>query len=283
MEKEKLLVKEEILKKFEKYLIERENARATIEKYVRDTGKFLDYLGEREVTKELLMAYKTCLMEEYAASSVNSMLVALNQFLLFIEMGKLKLKRIRVQRVFGMEEEKELSKEEYMLLLKTAREEGKGQLALIMETICSTGIRVSELKFFRVENIKNGIIKIWNKGKYRLVILPSMLQKKLEAYILRNKIRKGCIFVTRNHREKNRSNIWKEMKRLAKAAGIEENKIFPHNLRHLFARTFYKVTKNLLVLADILGHSSLDVTRIYASEGIKEWKKCVESLDLLRE
>ena len=167
------------------------------------------------------------------------------------------------------------------MLVRTARQYGKEQIAMIMETMCATGIRVSELKFFRVENIKGGVIRVWNKGKYRMVILPEILRKKLLIYIGKNRIRSGVIFRTRTGREKNRSNIWKEMKVIGDLAGVSLRKVFPHNLRHLFARTFYRETKNLINLADILGHSNLDVTRGYASDGIKEWKRNMEKINLI--
>lgn len=162
-----------------------------------------------------------------------------------------------------------------------ARRDKKEQIAMIMETMCATGIRVSELRFFRVENIQRGIVKVWNKGKCRLVILPQLLKKKLLIYINKNCIRSGVIFRTRSGRAKDRSNIWREMKEAAERAGIDPQKAFPHNLRHLFARTFYRETKNLINLADILGHSSLEVTRIYASDGLNEWKRNIERTRLL--
>lgn len=152
---------------------------------------------------------------------------------------------------------------------------------MMMETICATGIRVSELKFFRAEKIRRGVICVWNKGKYRMIILPELLRKKLLVYAAKRKIRKGSIFCTKSGKEKDRSNIWREMKALAGESGIAGEKIFPHNLRHLFARTFYRETKNLIHLADILGHSSLETTRIYTMEGMREWRKNIEKTRLL--
>ena len=152
-----------------------------------------------------------------------------------------------------------------------------------METICATGIRVSELKFFNVNSIKTGIVEVRNKGKQRVVLLPEKLRKRLLLYTAKNKIRSGPVFCTRSGKTKDRSNIWKEMKKLAEKAGIDAGKVFPHNLRHLFARTFYRATKNLIHLSDILGHSSVEVTRIYAREGIWEWKRSLDRMDLLEE
>ena len=220
-------------------------------------------------------------MEKYAPASTNSMLVALNQYLMFRDLGRLRLKRVKVQRSDLMGEKKMLTKEEFRRLVRTARGEGKGQIAMIMETMCATGIRVSELRYFRAENVRSGMVKVWNKGKYRMVILPEILKQKLLIYISKNQIKKGPVFCTRTGREKNRSNIWKEMKGVAAAAGVSLKKVFPHNLRHLFARTFYRETKNLVILADILGHSSLQVTKIYAADGIKEWKKSLERIELI--
>lgn len=276
------VVREEDMNEFRYYLQERENSEATIEKYMRDVKKFTIFAGTDEpVGKEKLLEYKEWLIENYAVSSVNSMLVALNQFLVFLEKGRLRLRRIKVQRLDALCMDRVLDKKEFQKLVRTARQQGKDQIAMIMETMCATGIRVSELKFFHVENVRNGIVRVWNKGKYRMVILPELLRKKLLLYIGRNGIRSGVIFRTRTGREKNRSNIWKEMKVIGELANISLKKVFPHNLRHLFARTFYRETKNLINLADILGHSNLDVTRGYASDGIKEWKRNIEKIKLL--
>lgn len=282
MEKSDKRIGAEELRRFEAYLRDKESSPATIEKYLRDIRTFLKFAGEEsEVNKEKLLEYKDWLIQKYSVNSVNSMLVALNQFLIFLELGRLKLKRIKVQRMDIQYMGKELSKEEFRILVRTARKEGREQLAMIMETMCATGVRVSELRFFRAETVRNGMIKVWNKGKCRLVLLPGILRKKLILYMKKNGIRSGMIFCTRNGKEKNRSNIWREMKQLAERAGISLQKVFPHNLRHLFARTFYKETKNLINLADLLGHSNLEVTRVYASEGINEWKKNLERVKLL--
>ena len=179
--------------------------------------------------------------------------------------------------------DKTREREEFLRLVRTARGQGKEQIAMIMETMCATGIRVSELKFFRVENLKSGMIRVWNKGKYRIVILPEVLRKKLLAYAGKHRIRSGMIFCTRTGREKNRSNIWREMKKISELAGVRLEKVFPHNLRHLFARTFYKMTKDLINLADILGHSSVEVTRIYTSDSINEWRRNLDRMEILEE
>lgn len=283
------------LKKFEIYLEERENSPATISKYMRDVRTFLNYrercgaqafendMLAEEIDKKQLLSYKQWLIQNYSVSSVNSMIVALNQFLIFIGLGRLRLRRVRVQTQGFSNIGKELTKAEFQRLVDCAKKEDKRQLALIMETMCATGIRISELQFFRVENVKNGVIKVQNKGKYRLILIPKLLRKKLLLYIKKEGIRSGVIFCTRSGKAKDRSNIWREMKQLAKKAGIDGKKVFPHNLRHLFARVFYKTTKNLINLANILGHSNLNTTRIYASEGIEEWKKNMEEMTLIEE
>ena len=284
MQRETILITYGMVEEFKAYLMERENASATIEKYVRDVKAFIKFSGVSQgITKEHLLRYKQWLLEHYSVSSANSMIVALNQFLIFMEQGRLRLKRVRVQKRNFESMGRELALKEFRHLVRVARKQGREQLAMMMETMCATGIRVSELKFFRVETIRSGMVKVWNKGKYRHVIIPEALRKKLLIYIGKNGITKGPVFVTRSGRAKNRSNIWREMKQLAAASGIHPDKIFPHNLRHLFARTFYKATKNLINLADILGHSNLDVTRLYASEGIWEWKRNLETIGIIEE
>lgn len=279
MRRNEVELRREQIEEFRQYLYERENARATIQKYISDIETFFNYLaGEAIVDKQKLLDYKEWLLRRYAVSSVNSMLAALNQFLEFLELDFLKVKRIKVQKSLFLQEEKELTREEYRKLVQTALAEGKEQLALCMETIASTGIRISELEFFTVESIRRDYIEIVNKGKYRRIFLPKVLRQKLLFFARKNGIRRGAIFITRTGKKKCRSNIWREMKALKEKAGINGNKIFPHNLRHLFARTYYSITKDLAGLGDLLGHSSLNVTRIYTSNTGKIYQK---QLDLL--
>ncbi len=267
---------------FRSYLLERECAPATIVKYETDIKTFFNYMEETKIiTKKSLLEYKSWLMEHYAPASVNSMLVALNQFLVSLGMERWKIKRVKIQRQNVREDEKELNVQEYLCLVKTARELGKDRLAMILETICATGIRVSELQAFRTDNVKKGVVKVWNKGKYRIVVLPEKLRKKLLVYMAKHKIQEGRIFITSGGKPMNRSNIWADMKKLSLASGIQKEKLFPHNLRHLFARSFYKNTGNLMRLADILGHSNLETTRIYTSEGIEEWRNEIEKVGLI--
>lgn len=278
-----VVIQETQLKAFEDYLYERENARATIQKYKSDAATFLRYLGdERRVDKSRVLAYKEWLVTHYAVSSVNSMLASVNQFLIFLECRELTVKPLKVQRSLFLKEEKELSKEEYRKLVKTARQEGKEQIALCMETIAATGIRISELRYFTVEKVKKGRIEICNKGKYRRIFLTDDIRKKLLNYCKTAGVREGQIFVTRTGKPKDRSNLWKEMKRLKEKAGVCASKIFPHNFRHLFARVYYTCTKDLAGLADLLGHSSLNVTRIYTSNTGEVYQKQLEKMTALR-
>ena len=276
-------IKREQIGAFREYLNQRENADATIKKYITDISTFLRYLNnESTIDKQKLLDYKEWLLRRYAVSSVNSMLAALNQFLEFLNLSFLKVKRVKVQNNLFLKDEKELIKEEYRRLVKTAAKEGREQLALCIETIASTGIRISELEFFTVESVRRDYIEIVNKGKYRRIFLPKVLRQKLILFARKHGVQKGAIFVTRNGKPKNRSNIWREMKALEEKAGISGNKVFPHNLRHLFARIYYSVTKDLAGLADLLGHSSLNVTRIYTSNTGKIYQKQLDSLVDLR-
>nr|WP_177296974.1 tyrosine-type recombinase/integrase [uncultured Blautia sp.] len=273
----------EKIREFEIYLYERENAEATIKKYMTDIKTFFRYLGDDlRIDKKKIMDYKKRLLQSYTVNSVNSMLAALNQFLDFLGLGILKIKRVKIQKSLFLREEKELTIEEFKRLLKTAAKEGKEQLALCMETIVSTGIRVSELKFFTVEEVKKEDIVISNKGKYRKILLPKELRRKLLQFAKRQAITKGPIFVTRNGKPKSRTSIWKEMKALKQKAGVEGSKIFPHNLRHLFARMYYEVTKDLVGLGDLLGHSSLNVTRIYTSNTRKIYQKRLDMMNRMK-
>ena len=267
------------IKEFSQFLLERENAEATVKKYVTDIRTFFEYLNENlKVDKNVLLQYKEWLIQRYAINSINSMLAALNQFLKFLNVGKLKMKRIKVQKQPFLQDQKELTEKECRKLIAAAMAEGKEQLALCIETIACTGIRISEIKYFTVESVKSGKIEIYNKGKYRRIFLPKILQKKLLSYCRNNKIIGGWIFVTKNGKLKDRSNIWREMKQLKEKAGVAESKIFPHNFRHLFARIYYKATKDITGLADLLGHSSINVTRIYTATTESVFQKKLDKI-----
>lgn len=265
---------------FHEYLIQEEKSMATVEKYLRDVRTFLVFGGKTAVTKELVMSYKRNLIEKaYAVRSINSMLASLNSLLVFLGWNDCKVKSIKTQRQTYCAEEKELTKAEYMRLLETA--EKNEQLHLIMQTICGTGIRVSELRHFTVEAVRCGEIIVQCKGKVRTILVPGKLKKLLLRYAKKNGIHSGIIFRTRNGRPLHRSNIWARMKRLCTDAGIRPGKVFPHNLRKLFARTFYGIEKDIAKLADILGHSSINTTRIYIMTTGTEHRRKMERLGLV--
>lgn len=274
-----ITIEEKSILKFEQFLYERENAEATIQKYKRDLQTFFRFLGgERIVTKAELLEYKAWLIKKYKINSVNSMLASVNQFFEFLDATHLKVKRIRTQKNLFLQEEKELTEVEYVKLIQTAIDEGKKQLSLCIETIGATGIRISELKYFTVETVKKGRIEIFNKGKYRTIFIPGIIRKKLLDYCKTENLKTGAIFITRSGKPKDRSNIWREMKALKARAGIREEKIFPHNLRHFFARKYYDFTKDIAGLADLLGHSNMNVTRIYTSNTGRIYQKQLDEL-----
>ncbi len=268
------------LKEFAAYLRREEKSKATIEKYLRDTTAFARFAGNAPVTKELVIAYKKRLLDKgYAVRSINSMLASLNSLLIYLGWSDCKTKNIRQQRQTYCPEEKELTREEYTRLVHAAQ--GQPRLCLVLKTICGTGIRVSELKAFTVEAVRRGEVTIHCKGKTRTILVPGTLKAMLLAYAKQEKIRGGAIFVTRAGRPLDRSNLWEQMKKLCKAAGVCASKVFPHNLRKLFARTFYGVEKDIAKLADILGHSSVETTRIYIMTTGKEHRRKIEGLGLV--
>lgn len=254
---------EENLRKYKVYLEEEEKSAATVEKYLRDAGAFLTYIDGKEITKSEVIRYKESLMEEYAPASVNSMLVALNGFLRFINKADCCVKLLKIQRQMFCRQEKELTKEEYQKLVKAT--EGN-RLFYVLQTICGTGIRVSELRYITVEAVYAGKAVVNCKNKTRVIFIPANLQKLLKKYIKKTGLTTGSVFVSKNGKPLNRSNIWRDMKALCRKAGIAPEKVFPHNLRHLFARTFYGIEKDIVKLADILGHTNVDTTRIYTAE-----------------
>lgn len=271
-----------MIKKFENHLVEEEKSRATIEKYVRDVIALAKFLGKEEASKIKLLEYKSKLLAEYAPASVNSIIASINSFFEFYCCSDLKIKSLRIQKKIFINKEKELSKSEYEKLLAAAKKKSNKRLYYLMQTICSTGIRVSEVASVTAEAVKCGCIKINCKGKLRVVILPDKLCLMLKAYIKEQNIKKGPVFVTKNGKPLDRSNIWHDMKKLCKQAGVDREKVFPHNLRHLFARTYYCIEKDIVRLADILGHSSINTTRIYTMETGEIHRRQIERLGLLR-
>jgi len=274
------IVTEKLIDEYRSKLILEEKSAATVEKYLRDIHAFFAFIGNAALTKELVMAYKKQLIErQYAVRSINSMLGSVNSLLDYLECPECRVKAIRQQRKIYCAEEKELTKQEYMRLLEAAK--NKPQLRLVMETICGTGIRISELRYFTVEAVRSGEVTVNCKAKTRTILLPKKLQKLLLGFAKKNRIGSGEIFITRSGKPLNRSNIWSQMKKLCQAAGVMASKVFPHNLRKLFARTFYGLEKDIAKLADILGHSSINTTRIYIMSTGMEHRRKIERLGLI--
>lgn len=262
-------------------LRDEEKSEATIEKYRRDVCCFRDFIGEEPIDKQNCMKYKAHISDKYAVASVNSMIASLNSFFKFCGWHDCCLKQLRVQKRVFCCAEKELTKAEYTRLIHTARSQRNERLYYLLQTICSTGIRVSELKFITVEAVRKGLATIQCKGKTREILIVSDLKKCLLKYVRKIGLESGSIFVTKSGKPIDRSNIWREMKALCKKAKVSEKKVFPHNLRHLFARLFYKIEKDIAKLADVLGHSSINTTRIYIiSTGI-EHRRTMEHMHLI--
>lgn len=276
-----MILTKETIKKYQMFLFEEEKSQATIEKYIRDIQAFSQFLGDQPITKESVILYKQSLLKDYKTSSINSMLVAINSLLEFLGCSECKVKLLKVQRRLFCSQDKELTKDEYKRLLIAARKHNNERLYLLIQTICSTGIRVSELKFITVESLKSGKSIIRNKGKIREIFLPKELRKILLSYCRRRKIVSGSIFITKNGKPLNRSNIWSSMKALCQDAKVDKGKVFPHNLRHLFAFTYYKIDKDLVRLADILGHSNIETTRIYTMTTGNEYVKKLSLMGLV--
>lgn len=281
MMKGKILT-EEMAKAFEKYLRREEKSENTVKKYLRDVRAFAAYLNGAEVTKETVITFKSKLLgESYSVRSINSMLASLNGLFSFLGWEDCRVKSVKLQRQIYCPEEKELTKAEYMRLVDTAKQKGNERLNLILQTICGTGIRVSELQYITVEAVKNREATVSLKGKTRSVFLVKELRKKLIRYAAKQNIQSGAVFITRTGKPMNRTNIWREMKGLCRQAGVNPKKVFPHNLRHLFARTFYGIEKDIAKLADILGHSSINTTRIYIISTGSEHRRRMEHMRLI--
>lgn len=272
----------EDIRKFKDYLIEEEKSENTVEKYIRDITFFEEWLCGREVTKVLVLDYKKELCEKYAPASVNAAISSLNSFFVFMEWYDVRIKALKIQKQIFANKDKELTKAEYERLLTAAKSKRNQRLYYLMQTICSTGIRVSELKFITVDAVKCGQTVINCKGKMRVVILPKQLCKMLGGYMRENNISSGSVFVSRSGKALDRSYIWKILKELCDMAGVSKDKVFPHNFRHLFARTYYSLQKDIVRLADILGHSSVNTTRIYTIETGDVHRKQIQMLGLLR-
>ena len=277
---------EEKAASFAAYLKEAERTESTVIQYLREVRFFAAWFslggGEvRPVTREDVIAYKQYLKENYAPSSVNTKLAALGSYFDFLSRPDLKVRPLKIQKKTYQDPEKELTKAEYIRLVERARKEGDERLSLILQALCSTGIRVSELSFLTCEAVRAGKMTVNLKGKSRLVFLPSKLCRLLKAYMKKAGIRSGVIFCGRSGRPLNRTTIWRMMKRLSLRAGVSPEKVFPHNLRHLFACCFYRQEKDISKLADVLGHSNLNTTRIYIISSGREHRKKIEALRLV--
>lgn len=276
------IITNELVERFKLYLYEEEKSENTIDKYMRDIRFFREWLSGSEICKSAVLEYKKLLCEKYAPRSVNSMLSSLNALFAFLNWYDCKVKTLKIQRRIFADKTKELTKAEYERLLKAAKNKNNERLYYLMQTIGSTGLRISELRYVTCKAVNSGQAIINCKGKIRTVFLPKQLCKLLKKYIKNHNIESGSVFITRNGKPLDRSNIWSDMKNLCESAGVERSKVFPHNFRHLFARTFYSLQKDIVRLADILGHSSINTTRIYTIETGEEHIKQLQKLGLLR-
>ena len=269
------------ISEFKKYLLNEEKSSVTVEKYIRDVTTFYVWSNNRAIEKSDVIAYKEFLMGTYKTASVNSMLSSINSFFTYLEWFELKVKTLKKQKELFIREEKELTKAEYERLLDAARSKKNKRIYYIMQTICATGIRISELRFITTEAIRMQRAEVRCKGKNRMVFLPKNLCKILKEYAKEENIQNGSIFTTKTGKPINRRNVWADMKKLCETANVARTKVFPHNLRHLFARTFYSQQKDIVRLADLLGHSSVNTTRIYTIESGYKHKKIIQRLGLV--
>ena len=274
-------ITEETLAAFARQLGEEERSPATLEKYLREVRQFAAFLGGREVTRELAAAWREELSARQSPATVNGKLTALDRLLAFLGWEDCRVKHLRVQRQLFRDSARELSREEYARLVETARRLGRGRLSLLMETICATGIRDSQQRDMTTEAVREGRTELALKGKLRTILLPGKLCRKLEKYARQKKITSGELFLTRSGRPMSRKQIWAEMKGVCRAAGVAPSKVFPHNLRHLFARCFYRVSRDVAKLADVLGHSSIETTRIYLISTGAEHARTLDQLRLI--
>lgn len=275
------IITAEAIGQFADFLREEERSVATIGKYVRDLRAFFCYLPEQELSKDRVLVWKEHLIQTHAPASVNSMLAAVNSFLDWCGLPQHKVKPLKIQRNLFAKPEQELTAAEYRRLVDAADREDNRRLSLLLQTICGTGIRVSELKFITVAALQTGRAVVDCKGKTRTIFLPKDLCKSLMRYCREQGIKDGVIFRTKGGKAIDRSNIWRMMKSLCKSANVAPGKVFPHNLRHLFAKTYYSLEKDLSRLADLLGHSSVNTTKIYTMESGKKHAKQLDRMGLI--
>lgn len=277
---ERQLNKEQI-RQFEAYLFSEERSAATVGKYLHDLRVFYAFMDGKKLDKTVVLEYKSNLLNKYAVTSANSMLAVVNAFFRYLGWCDLCVKQYKIQRSAFCSDEKELTRAEYIRLIEAAKKKGNERLNLVIQTICGSGIRVSELEYITVEAVQHGEAFVNCKGKNRRIFITTELQKKLLKYIKTRNIRSGAVFVTKNGNPVSRHNIWRDMKALCKDAGVSPSKVFPHNLRHLFARSFYEIEKDIAKLADILGHASINTTRIYITTTATEHKRKMENMRLI--
>ena len=282
MEEMDMQFTQQAIESYRRWLIGMERSRGTISQYLRDIQSLYLFLPEgQELSREQVQLWKASLAEKgLAPSTINAALTAVNGFFRFMHWEELTVRLLRRQKQLFRDNERELTRKEYMRLVQTAARQGKNRLSLIMQSICATGIRISELRFLTVEALHTGRAMVDCKGKNRVVLIPNELKRMLMRYVKEKGILSGPVFVTKKGRPVDRSNVWHEMKKLCQQAGVNAKKVFPHNLRHLFAVTFYRQQKDLAKLADILGHSSIETTRIYAMESGAEHQRMINALHL---
>lgn len=283
MSKKEVTLTDKLLNSFISYLHEQEKSNSTIKSYQRELFALQMYIDDNKLTKEKLIEYKSMITSQYKPTTCNVAIAAINSFLRYIEHENLFLKPLRIQKQIYEPTDRELTRKDYDRLIRAANLNGQDRLSLIIQTICSTGIRVSELQYITVDAVKEGKCAVNNKGKSRIVFIPAQLQKLLKKYVVKQNITAGSIFVSRNGKPLDRSNIYHSMQRLCSTAGVKPSKVYPHNLRHLFAKTYYTQNKDISRLADILGHTSINTTRIYTRESGAVHARQIEGLGLVRD
>jgi len=266
---------------YKQYLLMAEKAHATITKYINEVERLSEYLEHNALNKCALLEYRETLAENFSSRTVNTKLAAINGYLAFIGADEYKVHLLKVQRKAFIAENRELSAAEYKRLVNAADASGNDRLSLVMQTICATGIRISELRYITTDAIEKHHTEIRLKGKSRTVLIPNKLCKKLAEYAARQRIDTGAVFRTKGGKPLDRANVCHDMKRLCNAAHVERSKVFPHNLRHLFARAFYSIEKNLSHLADVLGHSSIETTRIYVAASSRQYERMLDKMKLI--
>lgn len=278
----KRVITKATLASFREYLYREERSEGTVENYLRNVAGFATWLRGEELTKERVLAWKEALQaQRLQPTTINNKLAAVCSFLKHMGWQDCQVKFMRLQRRVFRDKERDLTRSEYEKLLAEAGKKGNQRLALLLEAICATGVRVSEVRYITVEAAQKGRAEVALKGKVRTILLPNKLCRKLLKYAKKTKTASGQIFLTRNGTPLSRKQIWAEMKKLCRAAGVSPGKVFPHNLRHLFATIFYRACHDIVRLADVLGHSRIETTRIYLVTTGMEYARQIERLGLV--